>query len=441
MQRTIFNFILAIEGVFANQLRAFLTALGIVFGVGAVIAMLAIGSGAKQAILEQMKLIGTNNIVIRSVMPEAEEESADQSNNANGKESTPWSPGLTLNDVSAFSRLIPTIDRVSPEIVYRVNLIAGGKLQKVNCIGVENDFFELNNLYLEAGKLFHQAQFENGMPVCIIGKGVEAKFFSEQDPIGQKIKCGNVWLTIVGVLERRIASEESLEKLGIRDYNMDVYIPINTALIRIENRAKIGKSDIERRGNNEEASNAENYHQLDKVVLRVQESSQLQATADVVGRILKRRHQGLLDFEIEIPELLLQQQQKTQETFNLVLAVIAGISLLVGGIGIMNIMLASVLERIKEIGVRRSMGATRLDIILQFLFESIFISLIGGLIGVFLGITAANTIASYADIPTVISSWSIILAFGVAATIGLIFGIFPAQKAAMQDPIKALRSD
>ena len=443
MQRTIFNFILAIEGVFSNQLRAFLTALGIIFGVGAVIAMLAIGTGAKQAILEQMRLIGTNNIVIKSVIPDQEQSINSPSNNANGKEANPWSPGLTLEDVKAFEKVIPTIDRVSPEIVSRINLISNGKLEKVNCIGIKNDFFELNNLELESGKLFHENHFETGQPVCIIGKSIESKFFSESDPIGKKIKCGNVWLTIVGVLGRRLASEESLQKLGIRDYNMDVYIPINTALIRIENRSMVDKGDIERKGfgGDDESNSNSNYHQLDKVVLRVEKSNQLQATADVIGRILKRRHQAVLDYEIEIPELLLQQQQKTQETFNLVLAVIAGISLLVGGIGIMNIMLASVLERIKEIGVRRSMGATRIDIVLQFLFESIFISLLGGLIGVFLGITAANTIASYAEIPTVISTWSIVLAFGVAASIGLIFGIFPAQKAAMQDPIKALRSD
>ena len=442
MQRTFFNFLLAIEGVFANQLRAFLTALGIIFGVGAVIAMLAIGTGAKQSILEQMKLIGTNNIVINAVIPEAEVES-NEVNSSGGKEALPWSPGLTMKDVEAIQNIVPTIDRVSPEILYRENLISGGKLQKVNCIGVNNDFFELNNLELAKGNTFHYSQVENGGPVCIIGQGIESKFFSEIDPLGQKIKCGNVWLTIIGVLERRIASKESLDKLGIRDYNQDVYIPLNTGLIRFQNRSFVDKGDIQsrRRRNNDESTEIENYHQLDKVVFRVGESNQLQASADVLARILKRKHHDVLDYEITIPELLLQQQQKTQETFNLVLAVIAGISLLVGGIGIMNIMLASVLERIKEIGVRRSMGATQADIVLQFLFEAIFISLIGGLLGIFLGIFSANLIASYASIPTVISSWSIILAFGVAATIGLIFGIFPAQKAAMQDPIKALRSD
>jgi putative ABC transport system permease protein len=157
--------------------------------------------------------------------------------------------------------------------------------------------------------------------------------------------------------------------------------------------------------------------------------------------MLNRRHEEVKDYDIQVPELLLQQQQKTQDTFNLVLAVIAGISLLVGGIGIMNIMLASVLERIKEIGIRRSLGATRSDIVYQFLFESVAISLLGGLLGIGLGVGSATAIANAAEIPTVVSTWSIVLSFGVAATVGLIFGIIPARRAAYFDPIKALRND
>lgn len=439
MQRILFNFILALEGINANRLRSILTALGIVFGVGAVIAMLAIGNGAQQAILEQMKLIGTNNIVIEAILPSDKEDEESTDASSPNEDKKPYSPGLTLEDIEAVHKVLPTVEIISPELVLTTNIIQSAKLIKAKCVGVTNAFFELNQLDLGSGKLFHEKHMDGGRPVCIIGKNIQTKFFSQENPIGQKIKCGNTWLTIIGVLNDRNTSKENLKNLGIRDYNSDVYIPIQTALLRFKNRATVTKSDIGNRGGNNNKD--ENYHQIDRVVIRVKDSKKLQASADVIARLLTRRHKEQIDFEIQVPELLLEQERKTQDTFNIVLAVIASISLLVGGIGIMNIMLASVLERIKEIGVRRSLGANRQDIILQFLFEAVFISLIGGIIGVLLGVFSATTIASYADIPTIVSPWSIILSFGVAASVGLVFGIFPAQKAAQQDPIKALRSD
>lgn len=303
MDRILFNFILAMEGVLANKLRAFLTALGIIFGVAAVIAMLAIGTGAKQSILDQMKLIGTNNIVIESVIQTAEQAAeANSNNNSNQKDLMPWSPGLTMEDAQAIRRVVPTVDKISPEIVIPTSIIQSAKMESAKCIGVTNTFFELNNLELSQGKFFHDQHMEGGKPVCIIGKNVAAKFFSEGEVLGKKVKCGNTWLTIIGVLEKRVASKESLENLGIRDYNSDVYIPVSTALLRFKNRALVSRDDIKGGEWDDEVEKGINYHQLDRLVIRVDDSKNLQASADVIGRILKRRHHDILDYEVTVPD-------------------------------------------------------------------------------------------------------------------------------------------
>ncbi|NEQ55810.1 MAG: FtsX-like permease family protein, partial [Leptolyngbya sp. SIO3F4] len=253
------------------------------------------------------------------------------------------------------------------------------------------------------------------------------------------------WLTIVGVLEERLVSENTISKLGIRDFNMDVYTPFKTVLIRYKNRSLVTKIALQkaaqdrRRNRNSDSQAPVNYHQLDRLVIQIKDTEKLAASADIIARMLERRHYGLVDYEITIPELLLKQQQRTKDIFNIVLGAIAGISLIVGGIGIMNIMLASVLERIKEIGLRISLGAKRIDIVLQFLFEAVLISLTGGLLGVILGVSFAYLIASIADIPTIVSVSSIAVSFLVAASVGLIFGITPAKRAAEQDPISCLR--
>ena len=432
------NFLSAIDAVYQNKIRALLTGLGILFGVGAVISMLAIGNGAKQALLEQMKLVGTNNIVIRPVIEEFEEKAESSTNQE--EEKVPYSPGLNLEDMDVLSELLPGISKQSPELSFPVEAMHNGRYVQAKCSGINNHFFELNGLKLESGKLFHPLHFENKDAVCIIGKSLQTKLFAGANPIGKTIKCGPIWLKVIGVIAKKEASTENLEQLGLRNLNMDVFVPVNTVEMRYENRNFIKESDIGRNFDEDDPA-SRNYHQLDKIVFQVEDASRLQATAQAMTRILKRRHHDVIDFEVEVPELLLQQRQKTQDTFNLVLAVIAGISLLVGGIGIMNIMLASVLERVREIGLRRACGAQKSDIILQFLFEAVFISLLGGILGILVGIISAKIIASYAEIKTVVTALSIILSFGIATAIGIIFGIFPAKKAAEADPIKALRTE
>lgn len=450
-ERVLANLYIAIEAVIANKVRSMLTALGIIFGVAAVIAMLAIGNGAQQEILEQIKLVGVNNIVIEPIIEQREENLSESS--AAGKEKMKFSPGLTLKDVSAVAEVVPSIERLSPEIVLETYIIKNGIRRSAKLVGVEPNYFKLTSFKLARGKMFNEQQLIKGSPVCIIGKAIQTRFFPTENPVGKSIKCGPNWLTIIGVLEERIISESSIAKLGIRNFNMDVYTPIQSFLIRYENRSLVTKSMLEKTnmvsrgrmmiisGASDDESTAApvNYHQIDKLVIQVAETNLLTPVAEIVSRVLQRRHYDVVDYQITIPELLLKQQQRTNQIFNFVLGAIAGISLLVGGIGIMNIMLASVLERIKEIGLRLSLGAKKQDIVTQFLFEAIMISISGGIVGVILGVTMAILVAKFAEIPTIITFTSILLSFGVAATVGLIFGITPAKRAASQDPITSLR--
>ncbi|MFZ1676990.1 MAG: ABC transporter permease [Saprospiraceae bacterium] len=442
MERYLFLFRVAVESVLVNKLRGMLTALGVVFGVAAVIAMLAIGSGAKKFLLDQMRLIGTNNIVFTHASPDSKKDGEEEStaNKAgNDTKLVTWAPGMAKGDLEVIKN-IPSVELISPEIIRQTKAIYSGKILAIRCVGVTNTFFSLNQLSTSKGHFFTDEHFDHNMPVCVIGKNVETKLFSGTDPIGQSVKCGNNYFTVIGVLEKRMATKESLSSLGLRDLNSDVFIPIDVSLIRFGDRSRIRKENLGMQGRQNSDEHVE-VQQIDRLVVRVSDSKYLQSTADVIARMMKRRHAGQVDFSMEIPELLLQQQQKTQDIFNLVLAVIAGISLLVGGIGIMNIMLASVYERIKEIGLRRAIGATSKDIVLQFLFEAVLVSVIGGILGIILGVVAAKAIATTAKIPTIISWWSILLSFGVAASIGLVFGIFPARKAAKLDPIEALRTE
>lgn len=451
--RLLANFYIAFHAVLANKIRSLLTALGIIFGVAAVIAMLAIGNGAQKEILDQIKLVGVNNIVIKPVIEQKEEKVEEQTGKKDKKK---FSPGLTVRDVKSIQQTIPGLTKISPEIILETNIIRNGFRRSAKLVGIEPAYFDIYNFEIQDGRMFSDEQRRIGASVCIIGHAIRTTFFPTENPIGKNIKIGPHWLTIIGVLKERAVSESSISKLGIRNFNMDVYTPLQTVLVRYRNRDFITAEELQKeamrnRGGyaivsgeqGDESSAAvlerKNYHQLDRLVIQVDRTELLQPSAEVMSRLLKRKHYDVVDYEIEIPELLLKQQQRTNDIFNYVLGAIAGISLLVGGIGIMNIMLASVLERIKEIGLRLSIGAKKSDVVQQFLFEAIMISISGGIIGVILGVTMAFIVSEFAGIPTIISFTSILLSFGVAATVGLIFGIAPARKAAHQDPITSLR--
>lgn len=442
------NLRIATDALLANKIRSFLTALGIIFGVAAVIAMLAIGQGARQEILDQIRLVGVNNIVVRSVFEQAQGD-VEPSLQPNR-----FSRGLHLSDAEAIELHIPSVSLVSPEVVFETDIIREGFKRNSRVVGVLPAYFDIANLQLSEGQHFTPEQLAKGQAVCIVGATIARRFFNREPALGSYIKAGNHWLKVVGVLEETAITERAIENLGIRDYNSDVYIPLKTLLSRYQNRASVlqGRSDdedvifinggsivLDGDDDGNKKKQKKNYHQLDRLVVQVQNSEQVQATTDVLLRMLSRRHNEVVDFEITVPEQLLKQQQRTKDIFNLVLGAIAGISLLVGGIGIMNIMLASVLERTREIGTRRALGATKNDIVSQFMFEALLISLGGGLIGVVLGVLMAVLIAAFTDILTIVSPLAIVLSFGVSATVGLIFGITPARRAAEANPIESLR--
>jgi putative ABC transport system permease protein len=446
---------IAVESIIANKLKSILTALGIIFGVAAVIAMLAIGKGAKQEILEQMKMVGVNNVLINPVIPDKSSSSSDDGE----KQQKKFSRGLNMLDVEAIRETLPSVKRISPEISFNSTAMLNGKKYTAKLVGVSNDYFYLYNLPLLSGAVFNKYQEENGIQVCIIGANIRAKFFSNIDPIGQYIKFNGIWLKVIGVLQKTTVTLTGFEEKGVNVYNDNIYIPIQTMLLRYQNRALVNTKMVSEAtsvsffggggmggmarvvvSSSDASSNTEtNYNQLDRIVVQVNETEQITPSTEILSRMLTRRHSNVKDFEITVPELLLKQQQRTKDIFNIVLGAIASISLIVGGIGIMNIMFASVMERIKEIGTRMAIGAKKMDIVVQFLSEAVLISISGGFIGVFLGVIMAKLIEKIAGIMTLVSFFSVFIAFGVSAAVGVIFGYSPAKRASEKDPIESLR--
>jgi putative ABC transport system permease protein len=447
MGRYFHDIVIAIESILANQLRSILTALGIIFGVAAVITMLAIGRGAQQEILEQIKMVGVNNIMITPIVDVS--ENGESENTGENKQKKKYSPGLTLKDVDAIRDVLPTVKTASPEIELNSYVIKGGKRSTAKLLGVSNEYFNIFNLPLQEGSFFNDYQEENGIPVCVIGANIKKKFFSKENPVGQYIKFDKVWLKVVGVLEKNDVNLTRFENIGVNVMNDNIYVPVKTMLLRYENRALVASrlrsssgtafmngllfSFSGRRGG------SSNYHQLDRVIVQVNESNELSPSTELLARLLLRRHEDIKDFEITVPELLLKQEQRTKDIFNIVLGAIASISLLVGGIGIMNIMFASVMERIKEIGTRLAIGAQKKDIVVQFLAEAVLISVTGGIIGVIIGIVSSYLITRFADILTVVTPLSVVISFVVSASVGVIFGYSPAKRASEKDPIESLR--
>ncbi|MDB9701396.1 ABC transporter permease [Salibacteraceae bacterium] len=435
-----YNLLVALEAVRSNKVRSTLTALGIIFGVAAVISMLAVGNGAEKEVMDMMKLVGSNNIVIQPFV--GQEEEADNGS----KQKQKYSPGLSLYDVENIAQTIPNIEHICPEIKYDLAVVANAKRIKTSIIGVNKEFFDVFNLEFVEGSVFSKEQVYNKKAVCVIGNSLRLRLFHGIDPINKQIKCGGVWYTVIGVLSGKSVAGKELEALGVSRYATEVLVPIKTLLLRYKNKHLVTEQMINASHNDDDEDNQsterpqkEDHHQLSKITIQVADAEKIAPTVQWLERKLLLAHNNRKDFEIKVPELLLKQQQDTKKIFNLVLGAIAGISLLIGGIGIMNIMLASVMERIREIGVRMAIGAKKSDIRMQFMFEAVIISIGGGLIGVGLGFLIAYLIQTVFDIQTIISSSSVIFSFSVSAIVGIAFGYFPAKNASDRDPVQSLR--
>ena len=407
------TFDLSIAGLLSHKLRTILTMLGIIFGVGAVIAMLSIGEGAKQEALDQISQMGIHNIIIQHWNPakEGDEEDSGTSN---------LSAGLTREDARSISEICPLAEIVAPQRDLKVKARHESNSFQTMLVGTRPEYIDVLNASMAEGVFFTEHDLLQASRVCVLGADAKRALFYFEEALGEQIKIQDQWYTVIGVLADKGAAGGKIGGvLEVRNTDEDIYVPINTLLKRF----KWEPTDPE----------------LTQITIKVSDPDRLQEAANIVRAIIQRRHRGVDDFKLAIPEELMRQSQKTQAIFNIVMGCIAGISLVVGGIGIMNIMLASVLERTREIGIRRALGARRNDVLAQFLVEAVMVSLLGGIIGVMMGYSMTKIITFYAQWKTIVQPWTIALSFGVAAGIGVGFGYYPARQAAMLNPIDALR--
>ena len=402
---------IGLEGLSQHRLRSVLTTLGVIFGVAAVIAMLAVGEGAKREALEKFKALGVNNIIVRDKKlsdKELEEVRAK------------FSYGLSLADAEAIRRIVPGAVHVAPQAELDVEARSGDKSAKITLVGVSDAFRSIFQSTAAKGEFLTRDQHDREVRVCVLGADVSRTLFPIEEPIGMQVKLDDQWFEVVGTMANKALFTETVGELAARNLNQDVYIPLTAFLRRFSKENALAS-------------------QIDQLTVQVADSERLLEAAAVIRRILQRRHHENADFDLVIPFELLKQEERERHVYNMVLGSIAAISLLVGGIGIMNIMLATVLERTREIGVRRAMGAKQREIMIQFLIEAVGLSLAGGLVGILLGVGMAVFIDAIAEFETIVSPLAVVLAFSLSGAVGVVSGTFPARRAALVNPIDALR--
>jgi putative ABC transport system permease protein len=403
----------AADNLRAQKTRTLLTALGIVFGVGSVIGMLAIGAGARQESLRFIEQLGVRNLLV---------ESRPATSQAELQQRRRTSPGLTDRDVRILKANIEDLDQISARRTMHPSRVLPKPGHDIpELYGVNATYAAIHSLKPVEGKFFDASDDEASAAVCVLGERAKVELLGYGPAVGKFVKVNDTWLEVTGVLGEQISSGQQTSAAAIQDNNNIVYIPLNTFQYRFWDVSAFMKDD------------------LDGIDLRLKSESRSVEVAKIVTAILNGTHHSVQDFSVTIPAALLAQQQQTQTIFTYVMVAIAAISLLVGGIGIMNIVLATVMERTREIGIRRAIGARRNDIVRQFLTESILISVGGGLLGIGFGFFLSWLIARAAEWKTIVTTASVLIAFGVSVAVGVIFGLYPAMKAARIDPIEALR--
>jgi len=414
-----------------HRLRSFLTVLGIVFGVASVIAMLAVGEGASHEAQEQIRRLGSNNIILRSLKPPEEQKTASQ-------RSFVVEYGLTYEDVERVKATIPGVTVVVPARIMRDYVWRNDRRVDCEILGTVPWYPAMHSARLRAGRYFSTSELEGSVNVAVLDSSMAAQLFPIDSPLAGSVRIGSAYYRVIGIMEpEATVSSAAGSEEGAASANdaakaaaCRMYIPLTTA------KNRFGETLIKRRSGSMEAERVE----LHQATVKVHRQEDVIEVAAIIADLLDSNHKKK-DYELVVPLELLRQAERTKRIFNIVLGSIAAISLLVGGIGIMNIMLATVTERTREIGIRRALGAKRRDIVVQFLIETVILSSSGGVIGVALGIAVPFAVTRFAHMVTIITPWSPAIAFSISAFVGTVFGIYPALRAARMDPVEALRHE
>jgi putative ABC transport system permease protein len=412
-----------LKSIGVHRLRSTLTVLGIVLGVGSVIVMLAVGEAARYQAIQQIKDLGATNVIVRSVKPTED--------NKENKGSEILQYGLTKRDMERIRDTIPTVLSVTPIREFRKDIRYHDLKLEGRVVGVTPNFLEMNGLHMSRGRFISELDDERFANVAVLAAETAEKLFPLDDPIGRSVLVGDEHnYRVIGVTEFKAPSAGIGGSMAAQDYNRDVYIPFAT------DQARFGRMLFYNRAGTFQIEKLE----LSQITVAVDTMEHVRQTANIIQGVLDQYHTQK-DTALTVPLELLEKAEQTQRVFTLVLGAIASISLLVGGIGIMNIMLATVTERTREIGVRRALGAKRRDIALQFLVETVVLSSAGGVLGVCVGMGLSHVVTRFFGFPTIIEPWSPLLAFAVSLAVGLVFGTYPARRAAYMDPIEALRHE